>query len=140
MVTVWRACRTAQPWQAITHELKEESGYELGQLKLLATPQRLRNTPDSTMHPVAFYDQTHSFPGDTTAPDHHHTDRGYVFFTDQEPSGKIDPGGSAEIRLFTLAEIKALPEDKIPSDFRPICEYILQINLDDWQLEDATAV
>lgn len=125
------------PWQAITHEIQEESGYQLSQLQLLQPKQRIRHTPDSQMHPLPFYDQTHDFPGDPNAPDHHHTDRGYVFFTDQEPVGTPDSGESTDIRLFTLKEIQELPDDALFSDFRPICEYILQLKLKDWTLEEA---
>lgn len=125
------------PWQAISHEIQEESGYQLSQLKLLQPKQRIRHTPDASMHPIPFYDQTHGFPGDPAAPDHHHTDRGYVFYTDQEPAGAIDDGESTTIKLFSLTDIQALPDDAIFSDFRPICEYILRLNLDDWALEDA---
>ncbi len=125
------------PWDAVTHELREESGYELSQLKLLQPKQRIRSTSDSVMHPVAFYDQTHGFPGDPTAPDHKHTDRGYVFFTDQEPAGKVDAGESTRIQLFTLDELQAIPSKNIPIDFKEICEYVLQIDLKDWALEPA---
>jgi 8-oxo-dGTP diphosphatase len=125
------------PWQAVTHELAEESGYELSQLQLMQPKNRIRQTPDSVMHPVAFYDQTHSFPGDPNAPNHHHTDRGYVFFTDQAPANAIGQNESTTIRPFSLAEIRALPANAMPSDLGPICDYILRINLDDWVLENA---
>lgn len=125
------------PWQAITHELLEESGYQLSQLKLLQPKQRLRVTTDSDMHPVPFYDQTHHLP-DPILKEHHHTDRGYVFFTDQEPLGTVAEGESLRFKLFTLAELRQLSVKETPADILEIGEYVLGINLDDWTLENAT--
>lgn len=127
------------PWQAITHELLEESGYQLSQLKLLQPKQRLAQTSDSVVHPVAFYDQTHNFP-DPTVIDHRHTDRGYVFFTDQEPSGSIADGESSSIKLFTLEEIQNLKPSETPENIKEIAEHVLKIDLSLWNLEDPATV
>lgn len=124
------------PWQAVTHEIAEESGYNLSQLKLLQPKQRLTKTSDAIMHPVPFYDQTHPFPGI----DHYHTDRGYVMFTEQEPAGKIAAGESSKFKLFTLKELEALPLSDIPIDVKEIAEYVMKINVNDWTLVNANEV
>lgn len=124
------------PWETITHELLEESGYAMEQLKLLQPKHRLRQTTDSVMHPVPFYDQSHNLP-DPRVSDHNHTDRGYVFFTDQEPRSKVADGESSRIRLFTLADIKKLKPGESPEDIKEIAEYILNIDLGNWVLEEA---
>ena len=120
------------PWETVTHELLEESGYELGQLKLLQPKMRIKETSDSIMHPVALYDQTHTMPG--AQPLHFHTDRGYGFFTDQEPLHKPQDGESVKFKLFSLDEIRALPPSDIPIDIYEIAEFLLAINLKDWDL------
>jgi len=121
------------PWQAITHELLEESGYQLSQLKLLQPKVRIKSLRSVEMHPIAAYEFTHLFTGDMTVP-HYHTDRGYGFFTDEEPAQAPADGESTKIRLFTLAELRALPADDIPGNVLDIGEFLLQVKLANWDL------
>jgi 8-oxo-dGTP pyrophosphatase MutT (NUDIX family) len=115
------------PWQAISHEVPEETGYAMSQLQILQPADRFKTTASNIIHPVPAYDITHPFPG----LDHYHNDRGYVFVADQEPQGDIDERESHDIGLFTLAEIEHL-EDIIP-DVRDVSRYVLEVCLAKWE-------
>lgn len=56
------------PWQAITHELKEESGYALEELEILSP-----KAPNAKLHPVPVVVNTHNFDdeGTTSIPIYH---------------------------------------------------------------------
>src|SRR5437879_1527745 len=52
------------PWQAVLHEIKEESGYDAKQLMLLQPKERLKSLGDADQHPVPVCHNTHTFsPG-----------------------------------------------------------------------------
>ncbi len=40
------------PWQAVAHELTEETGYELGQLSILQPVDRIESLPKIVVHPA----------------------------------------------------------------------------------------
>jgi 8-oxo-dGTP pyrophosphatase MutT (NUDIX family) len=123
------------PWQAATHEILEESGYELSQLDLLqpAIPRMPADIPGTVFHPFPLYVMTGPFPG----LDHHHTDISYAFVTDQEPKHKVGDGESSVMRLFSLEEIKALPDTEILGNIRNIAIYVFNECLPNWQRSPA---
>lgn len=116
------------PWGAITHELAEESGYAMDQLKLLQPVMRLSGMSDANLHPHPLSMQTHQF-GDTA---HYHTDTAYAFVTHEDPTGKIDEGESADIKRFTAAELTALPTRTVPENVRVIGLFSLDQCLQSW--------
>jgi 8-oxo-dGTP pyrophosphatase MutT (NUDIX family) len=116
------------PWQAITHELKEESGYEIDQVQLLQPRQRLHKISHATIHPQPVSHTTHPVPGD-----HFHTDIVYALTTREEPRSKPDEGESTHIKLFTRAELLALPTDQIFENVREIALYIFDEVLPSWE-------
>ncbi|MDB5181346.1 MAG: pyrophosphohydrolase including oxidative damage repair enzyme [Candidatus Saccharibacteria bacterium] len=118
------------PWQAVTHEIAEESGYDITQLKLLQPQVRLKKLTDAVLHPQPIYLQTHQF-ADT---DHYHTDVAFAFVTSEEPSGSIHAGESADIRLFTLDELKAMPVGQIAENVRDTGIFVLEECLEHWQV------
>ncbi len=58
------------PWQAIIHEVAEESGYSMDQLRVLQPVSRLRKVNGVAAHPYPVSLLTHKF-GEL---DHYHTD------------------------------------------------------------------
>ena len=116
------------PWQAMKHELLEETGYEFDQLELLQPKERLKSIDRSTLHPQPFVHSTHHITDD-----HMHTDLGYVFVATQEPKHPVASGESKNMRLFTLEQMKALPEKDMFPDNRSICEYALTVCLQKWE-------
>lgn len=73
------------PWMAVSHEILEESGYDVADLKLLQPPQRLRSVSGVKLHPVPVSSGTYTF-SDT----HFHTDLAYAFIADTGPKVKSE--------------------------------------------------
>jgi 8-oxo-dGTP pyrophosphatase MutT (NUDIX family) len=119
------------PWQAIAHELEEEAGYELSQLKLLQPPTRIKHLDNAILHPQPIVQNTHNFD---PAGNHKHTDVSYAFVTQSEPLHTPGEGETTTLRWVTLAELESL---KAPSEIfenvRQIGRFVLTQILDDWE-------
>jgi len=124
------------PWATITHEVREESGYELSQLKLLQPPHAHFTYSDLEMiaHPIPFGFGTHRFG---TA-DHFHTDTAFAFTTDQEPKHPPAAGESQDFKLVTRQELVDLPEGSIPANVRAAGLYVFDHLYDTWEAVDPT--
>lgn len=107
------------PWQALEHELIEETGYEIDQLELLeiARPPQAEN---SVSHPLPFSLNTHAIGSD-----HFHIDIRYAFKTSQTPRRKVGKSESQEIILITRQELLDLSDSDIWPDTRNQFLYIL---------------
>ena len=89
------------PWQAIAHELKEESGYELEQLHVLQPTSTVAQSDNQIVHPVPVSINTHAISGA-----HYHTDLCYAFVAEAPPRGKQAAGESDDVRWLTLGQRK----------------------------------
>lgn len=116
------------PWQALTHELLEESGYDMSQLKILQPKSRLKITNDVTLHPVPVSYNTHSF-----SKDHYHTDISYVFTAVDNPAHTLADGESEKILAFTRKDILAMTTDETYENVKKICLFIFDEALKDWE-------
>lgn len=98
------------PWQSVNHELLEETGYELEQLRVIQPKQMLR---DNAMveHPVPLLLTTGPF---LTVPGHFHTNVTFAFVTDQLPRNPVAKGESDTLRWVSAAEIETLDEPSFP--------------------------
>ncbi|HEY1644887.1 MAG TPA: NUDIX domain-containing protein [Candidatus Saccharimonadales bacterium] len=121
------------PWQAIVRELKEESGYSVGQLKLLQPKIYLDHLSGAKLHPMPMSLDTHNF---SREPDHFHTDMKFAFLTSEEPKESIDSDESSDIRLFSRDEVSRLSDDDTFADIKHIANYIYDHLLKDWQAVD----
>lgn len=122
------------PWAAVAHEIREESGYDLDQLRLLQPPHTITDFGDrSVAHPLPFVFGTHPFGADDT---HYHTDTAFVFLTDEEPRYQPGEDESATLRLFTRDEIENLPPEQIPHNLRVSALYIFDSLLGKWREVD----
>lgn len=119
---------TENAWQAITHELVEESGYELSQLKIMQPALAIRKLADVESHPMPVSHNTHPFDDQAT---HFHSDIGYLFVTDQEPNQPLAEGESEEIKLFSREELLKLPESEIFVNVREIGQFCLDLYAND---------
>lgn len=111
------------PWETMTHELEEETGYELSQLKVLQAREPISGMVEQ-VHPVPLALRTHDFPGEEPA--HFHTDMAFGFVTDELPLGKPGEDESDELFWLTAEEIRAIPEGDIPPDARTIALHVLK--------------
>lgn len=118
------------PWQAINHELKEESGYDLSQLYVLQPEKRVEFETPGLQHPIPVCLNTHPFNDEAT---HFHTDLTFALTTDQAPASKPAEGESVDIRLFTKKELLALPESDIHPDIRNIIIFVMDECMKTWE-------
>lgn len=125
---------TETPWQAVLHELIEETGYSLDQLKLLQPKQRLRSLSHGTLHPVPVCESSHSI-----SEDHQHTDRAYAFATQSLPIGLPAAGESTDFTWVNSDELRGLSQSEIGSDIREIGLYALHICALEWEQLPLTA-
>ena len=108
------------PWQAILHEVVEETGYQPGQLRVLQPEDRLLSLTDADLHPVALLQSTHTFP---PLPGHFHTDTAYVFTTEEYPASAPAEGEATNIVWLTEEEVTALGTDRMYTNVKEIVSY-----------------
>ncbi len=120
--------KNENPWQAIAHELTEESGYELRQLSVLQPPHRIMAMAGVALHPIPLAPMTHKFPG----MDHYHSDWGFGFVASEAPANSPNEGESGTIECFTLAELNQLADNEIPQNVKDIGQFILTDALTYW--------
>lgn len=117
------------PWQAVIHELREESGYDINQLQVLQPKQRLKSLGDAVIHPQPISHTTHPIGND-----HFHTDSTYALITNEKPRHQPHEGESTDIQLFSRTELIGLPDNKIIQNVREIALYIFDNCLDEFEL------
>ncbi len=107
------------PWQALTHEILEESGYEMDQLELIETTNWPKLS-DYKTHPLPFSINTHPF-----SDNHYHTDLSYAFRTTENPNNSIMAGESANIKLFSREELNSLSDKAIFRNVKELGIFVL---------------
>lgn len=124
------------PWQAMIHELREESGYDPDQLLLVQPKTRIKRLTGVAMHPLPFVFHTVRFSPDL---DHYHSDLAYLALASEPPRNQVAEKESSDIRLLTLKEILVLPESEIFQNVRETCIFVLEHAIDkEWDLVPAT--
>jgi len=120
-----------RPWQAISHEILEESGYKIDQLCILQPAARFKafSGNRSVVHPVPAVYSTHPFNDE-----HFHTDIAWVFATDQKPARKPLEGEAQDIRSFSRDELLHIPDSATYPDIKDIGEYIFSVILPQWEM------
>lgn len=117
------------PWQAVLHEVIEETGYELSQLGLLQPPYVPKiNLTNGVIHPFPICHNTHWGDSEHT---HKHTDISYLFITEEEPNGVPNEDESSDLRWVTLEELEAFKDEEVASIAREVSRAAFQIVKDD---------
>jgi 8-oxo-dGTP pyrophosphatase MutT (NUDIX family) len=121
------------PWQAIIHEIREETGYDIHQLKVLQSAPSLEQNPNSnaTYWPLPILVNTHRFG----SIDHFHDDLSFAFLTTELPSGEPDQDESHDFHWVDLTELNALTDDEIVRNCQEISCYVLE-SFTAWRPED----
>jgi 8-oxo-dGTP diphosphatase len=122
------------PWQAIAHEIREESGYTLSQLKILQPKDRLKYAGDSILHPQPAAMNTHSYPSETFT--HAHIDIEYAFVANEAPAAGVEEGESDKFIYLSADELRALNPGEIIENLREVALYVLETCLPNWELVD----
>lgn len=126
------------PWDTMTHEIKEETGYSMEQLKLLQPADRILELKHSALHPQPFYVNTHPIDTGELEGKHYHIDVGYAFVTDEEPADPPAEDESTDIQMFTAEELQKLNETDIWPDTVTICLHALNTCLPNWERVSTT--
>jgi 8-oxo-dGTP pyrophosphatase MutT (NUDIX family) len=121
------------PWQAMMREIREETGYEPDQLRLLQPRLRLSSLPGGDLHPVPV--GVRSFPfGDLP---HFHTDLTYAFVTNADPRSAVGAGESRTLAWFTRDQLTD-PALELYADVRVLALFILDHLLVEWEAVPTT--
>lgn len=118
------------PWQAIEHELREESGYTFNDLELLQPKDRLRSLSGAQFHPVPVVLNTHNFDPEGV---HKHTDISFAFLAHAEPSLLPADGESVDMRWLSSEQLIQLPSTEIIENVREIGQYVLTHVYNEWE-------
>ncbi|NLE97885.1 MAG: NUDIX domain-containing protein [Propionibacterium sp.] len=93
------------PWQALEHELREETGYALDQLLVLQPLPPLVGLVHDNLHPTPALLNTHEI-----GTGHFHTDLCFALVADDAPRHAIAEGESLDLRWLSVDELAAAPE------------------------------
>ena len=118
------------PWQTIIHELREEAGYDIAQLKVLQPKLRMNKLSNAQVHPLPFCYNTHSVKN---SEGHFHTDSVFAFTTKEPPKYPIAQDESGDIKLLTRQDIVELPETEIFPMAREMALFIFDEILPGWE-------
>ena len=122
------------PWQAIEHELREESGYTFDELDVLQPKGRIPSLTNAKLHPTPLVMNTHTFTEDGS---HKHTDVSFAFLAHGEPSLQPSDGESSDIRWLNLEQLTALEPKEIFDNVREIGKYALTHVYTEWERSSA---
>ena len=89
------------PWQTLAHEIPEESGYGLDELKILQPLADIPKISGATVHPVPVLSNTH-----LVGNGHYHSDYCYAFMADDVPQALPAEGESHDLRWLTPDELR----------------------------------
>ena len=89
------------PWQTVSHELEEESGYILSELRVLQHLAALPGQSTIIEHPVPFSMNTHEVGNK-----HYHSDLCYGFVADAPPKHSVSGNESLDLRWLTVDELR----------------------------------
>lgn len=88
------------PWQTLSHEIPEESGFELSELEILQPFGTIPVISGATVHPLPALSNTHK-----VSETHYHSDYGYAFIAKSEPKNAPADGESTDLRWITIDEL-----------------------------------
>jgi 8-oxo-dGTP diphosphatase len=122
-------------WQAVAHELQEESGYTLDELQVMQPPLRIKAAEGSVLHPQPVLLNTHTFK---KLAGHYHGDAVFFLTAQAAPSARPAQGESDDIRALTARQISDLTIDQMYPDTQSTALALLSMFLDGWEPVPAT--
>lgn len=117
--------------QALAHEILEESGYSIEQVKFLQPKSRIRRLSGVEQHPYPVSINTHRINNE-----HLHTDLQYALVVDSEPRHSVAEGESTDLRWLSKSEINNLQQETILDVNKEICNFIFDEALTQWEVVD----
>lgn len=125
------------PWQAIAHELREESGYDLEDLKILQPQERIRSFARAVLHPQPVNMDTHEFFTDEPGR-HRHINTAYAFVADTAPAHKVGKGESQDLRWLSRNELDAVKPNDLFENNREVYRFIFETAIKNWEAVDTS--
>lgn len=123
------------PWQTLEHEILEEGGYSITDLKVLQPFDRLPTVKNAVVHPLPVVSNTHK-----VSDDHYHSDYGYAFVAAAAPSKSPAKGESQDLRWLTREELQAAAaEGEAYADIVDIYQLIIDQYLPNYARIDAAS-
>ena len=119
------------PWQAISHEIAEESGYQFNQLQILQPRSRIKTMTKVVHHPYPLSMNTHDITSE-----HYHTDIEYGFVTSEDPRSEIIGEESVDIRWVTKQELSNISSSIIFDNIREIYNFLFTESMTNWDKVD----
>jgi 8-oxo-dGTP diphosphatase len=122
------------PWQTLAHELKEESGYSLSDLRILQPDAEMPAIAEAIVHPVPVLSNTHR-----VSVDHYHSDYCYAFVADAAPTESPNEDESQDLRWITINDLEqAVTDGTAWKDVLDIYRYVVEKCLPIYTQHDAT--
>ncbi len=118
------------PWHAVAHEMAEETGYALTQVRVLQPPVRVARLDMAVVHPEPFCVATFEV---ANRPQHLHTDLAYAFVTDEPPLGVPGVGESTALRWVTRADLATLPPRETFENVRQLGLFVFDELMTAWR-------
>lgn len=118
------------PWQAVLHEIQEETGYALEQLKVLQPKTRLRSLSSPALHPYPACVSSHPFGSDSM---HSHTDISFAFIASGAPLGGVAEGEQDDIRFVTRKELLSMTGEEVNLTVKDISLFVLKTCVNEWE-------
>lgn len=122
------------PWQTISHELQEEAGYSLSELRVLQPTNEVPVISGAVVHPTPVLSNTHMVDSG-----HYHSDYCYAFVADGLPKQQPAEGESKDLRWLTIDQLyQAAKQGDALLDVAEIYDYIAKTFLSRFNRVDAT--
>ncbi len=116
---------TENPWQALAHELREETGFHLEQLMVLQPLLPVQGLTHDNPHPLPAFLNTHE-----VGSGHFHTDLVYALVADEPPRDAPGDGESLDLRWLTAEALAAQPE--APGDVAAVVSMLVRDVVPHW--------
>ncbi len=94
------------PWQTVTHEIPEETGFTMAELKVAQHSADVISGDANIYHPTPFVVSTHNVGNE-----HFHSALCYGFVAEGSAQNAVADGESADQRWVSLPELRALAEN-----------------------------
>lgn len=122
------------PWSAVAHELREEAGYDLGDLYILQPKDQIKKLTNIVVQPQPIvmasydYDETHN-----------HTDIAYAFFEKNPPSKIPDKGESLDFKWITIDKLLKLTDNDIFVNTKEIYSFVIEKVIETYEKVEANS-
>jgi 8-oxo-dGTP pyrophosphatase MutT (NUDIX family) len=113
------------PWEAVQHEIVEETGYDFKQLtvmQLIGLHVKNMRNPKTIQHPTPLSLYTHE-----VNENHKHTDISFLFVTEELPNNVPAAGESTEFYWMTAEQLNQLNAEEIASGTADVAPVALEI-------------